>query len=158
MQNVVSILRTVSDSWVIMKSTWYVLYPICKNSHLCLWELCALWWGAGMVIYLRLSVARCRFAYVPADATATLSLAPLNPDWYVYLPGFTFLVPAYPDSPGQNSLSLASVKSTLVLPFLYRLTQIIPDKVQRAIKQMLCCCFRVVSGTNHIQHFMSYHQ
>jgi len=25
----------------------------------------------------------------------------VNPDWF-YLPGFTFLVPAYPDSPEQN--------------------------------------------------------
>jgi len=31
----------------------------------------------------------------------SLSLAPVNPDWF-YLPGFTFLVPAHPDSPGQN--------------------------------------------------------
>jgi len=30
-----------------------------------------------------------------------LSLAPVNPDWF-YLPGFTFLVPAHPGSPGQN--------------------------------------------------------
>jgi len=33
---------------------------------------------------------RCRFAYGPADATATHSLATVNPDW------FTFLVPAHP--------------------------------------------------------------
>ena len=32
-----------------------------------------------------LSGTRCRLAYVPADATATL--APVNPDWF-YLPGF----------------------------------------------------------------------
>jgi len=31
----------------------------------------------------------------------SLSLAPVNSDWF-YLPGFTFLVPAHPDSPGQN--------------------------------------------------------
>jgi len=31
----------------------------------------------------------------------SLSLAPVNPDWF-YLPSFTFLVPAYPSSPGQN--------------------------------------------------------
>jgi len=34
-----------------------------------------------------------RFAHGPADATATHSLASVNPDWF-YLPGFTFLVPA----------------------------------------------------------------
>ena len=32
----------------------------------------------------------------------SLSLAPVNPDWYVYLPGFTFLVLAHPGSPVQN--------------------------------------------------------
>ena len=31
----------------------------------------------------------------------SLSLAPVNPDWF-YLPGFTFLVPGYPGSPGPN--------------------------------------------------------
>ena len=31
----------------------------------------------------------------------SLSLAAVNPDWF-YLPGFTFLVPAHPGSPGQN--------------------------------------------------------
>jgi len=29
---------------------------------------------------------RCTFAFGPADATATLSLAPVNPDW-IYLSG-----------------------------------------------------------------------
>jgi len=47
---------------------------------------------------------RCRFAYGPGDATATL--APVNPDW------FTFLV----------------------LPFWCRLTRVVPDKIDRAIK------------------------
>jgi len=31
----------------------------------------------------------------------SLSLAPVNPDWF-YLPGFAFLVLAYPGSPGHN--------------------------------------------------------
>jgi len=31
----------------------------------------------------------------------SLSLVPVNPDWF-YVPGFTFLVPAHPGSPGQN--------------------------------------------------------
>jgi len=48
------------------------------------------------------SGVRCRLAYGPVDATATHSLAPVNPDWYVYLPGFIFLVPAHPSCPGQN--------------------------------------------------------
>jgi len=47
-----------------------------------------------------LSGARCRFAYGPADATATH----------------------------------ASVKPRLVLPFWYRLTWVVPDKIQRAVK------------------------
>ena len=32
----------------------------------------------------------------------SLYLAPVNPDWYVYIPGFTFLVPAHLGSPRQN--------------------------------------------------------
>jgi len=35
---------------------------------------------------------------LPLDALA-------NPDWF-YFPGFTFLVPAHPDSPGQNPRGL----------------------------------------------------
>jgi len=31
----------------------------------------------------------------------SLSIAPVYPDWF-YLPGFTFLVPAHPGSPGQS--------------------------------------------------------
>jgi len=31
----------------------------------------------------------------------SLSLAPVNPDWF-YLPGFTFLLPAHPGSPEQK--------------------------------------------------------
>ena len=49
------------------------------------------------------SGSRYRFAYGPADATAThLSLAPVNPGWF-YHPGFTFLVLlADVGSPGQK--------------------------------------------------------
>ena len=49
----------------------------------------------------------CRFAYGPSSwcHCHSLSLAPVNPDWF-YLPGFTFLVPAHPDSPGQNPWGL----------------------------------------------------
>jgi len=43
-----------------------------------------------------LSGVRCRFAYGPADATATHYL--LLQDWF-YLPGFTFLVLAQPVTP-----------------------------------------------------------
>jgi len=49
-----------------------------------------------------LSGSRCRFAYGPADASAThYSLAPVNPDWF-YLPGFTFPVQAHLGSLGQS--------------------------------------------------------
>jgi len=53
-----------------------------------------------MLVWLSVR-ARCRFAYGPADATATHSLASVNPDWFC-LPGFTFLVPADPGSPGHS--------------------------------------------------------
>jgi len=32
-----------------------------------------------------------------------LALSPVNPDWF-YLPGFTFLVPAYPGCPGKKAV------------------------------------------------------
>jgi len=32
----------------------------------------------------------------------SLSLDPVNPDWYIYPAGFTFLVPAHLGSPVQN--------------------------------------------------------
>jgi len=50
-----------------------------------------------------LSGARCRFAYRPADATATLYLASVNPDWF-YQNGSAFLVPAYPGCPGKKAV------------------------------------------------------
>jgi len=59
------------------------------------------------------SGARCRFAYGPADVTATL--APVNADWYIYLPVFTFLVPAHLGSPGQNPEGRKTVVVVVVL-------------------------------------------
>jgi len=47
-----------------------------------------------------LSGAKCRFAYGPADATATHYLS-FQSDWF-YLPGFTFLHPAHPGSSGHS--------------------------------------------------------
>jgi len=55
-----------------------------------------------------LSGARCRLAYGPADATATLSLA--------------------------------SLKSRLVLPFWYRLTRVVPEK--GPLNGCVCVCHR----------------
>jgi len=41
-----------------------------------------------------LSGARCRFAYGPADATATHSLATVNPDWfYLFGTGLPNVIP-----------------------------------------------------------------
>jgi len=53
------------------------------------------WWGAGMVM----SGSRSRFAYVPADTTATHSLE-LQEIQIGF--SFTFLALAHPGSPGQN--------------------------------------------------------
>jgi len=48
-----------------------------------------------------LSGARCRFAYGPADTTATHSLALVSPDWF-YQNGSAFVVLAYPGCPGKK--------------------------------------------------------
>jgi len=48
-----------------------------------------------------------------------------------------------------HSLSLASVKSRVVLPFWYRLIQVIPDKVQRVVKRM---CVRVILLLSEVVH------
>jgi len=50
-----------------------------------------------------LSEVGCRFAYGPADATATHALAAVNPDCY-YHNGSAFLVPAYPGCPGKKAV------------------------------------------------------
>jgi len=49
-----------------------------------------------------LSEARCRFAFGPADATATH-----YPDWF-YQNGSAFLMPAYPGCPGKRPLNECS--------------------------------------------------
>jgi len=63
------------------------------------------------------SGARCRLAYGPADATATHCLLLLMP------------------------LSLASVKSRLVLHFWYRLTQVVPE--EGPLNGCVCVCVSV---------------
>ena len=45
------------------------------------------------------------------------------------------------------SLSVASVKSRLVLPFWYRLTQVVPEK--RAVKRV-CVCYELMFRTGPI--------
>jgi len=57
------------------------------------------WWGACVVM----SGARCRLAYGPADATATVS-----PFSEIQI-GFTFLVPAHPASPGKRAVKRVCV-------------------------------------------------
>jgi len=44
-----------------------------------------------------------------------------------------------------HSLSLASVKSTLVLPFLYRLTRVVPEK--GPLNGCVCVCLSIFSCT-----------
>ena len=65
-------------------------HPDCKKTE---------WWDTGVVTCLErgadLHMAHCH----------SLSLAQVNPDWF-YLPGFTFLVPAHPGSPGQSPVAL----------------------------------------------------
>ena len=63
---------------------WQEGHPVCE-------ELSG--WGAGMVICLERVLA-----YGPADATATRCLT------VKCRPVFTFLVPAYPGSPGKRAV------------------------------------------------------
>ena len=95
---------------------WYVMY-LRRTSCLHLWPsvLWRCWLGGRKGIRpvknwvvgcwrSYLSEARCRLAYVPAEATAThCFLLQLNPDW------FTFLVPAYPGSPGKRAVKWVCV-------------------------------------------------
>jgi len=57
---------------------------------------------------------RCRFAYGPADATATHYLAAVNPDW------FYLSVTGSPGSPGQNPESRKTIV-VVVVEFFYLL-------------------------------------
>ena len=64
---------------------------------LCVWvkvQIC-MWLCVGRSAYLHMTQVIYHWY--------SLSLAPMNADWYVYLPTYTFLVPAHPGSPGQNS-------------------------------------------------------
>ena len=58
--------------------------------------------------------ASCRFAYGPAHPTATHCLLPQEIQIGF---GFTFLIPAYPDSPGQNPESRKMVIVVVVIVF-----------------------------------------
>ena len=56
------------------------------------------WWDAGVVICLGRDADLHTSSWCHCHS---LSLAPVNPDWF-YFPGFTFLVPANPGSPGHS--------------------------------------------------------
>jgi len=58
-------------------------------------------WVVGYWKWLHVSV-KVQICILPSWCHChSLSLAPVNPDWF-YLLGFTFLVPADPGSPGLN--------------------------------------------------------
>jgi len=61
--------RTYALSAVMLLVRWQEGHLVCKTL------------SGGIPAWLYLSGARCRFAYGPADATATHYLAPVNPDW-----------------------------------------------------------------------------
>jgi len=48
----------------------------------------------------------------------SLSFAPVNPDW-LYLPGFTFLIPAHPDSTRQSPGDHKMVVVVVVVVYFY---------------------------------------
>jgi len=64
-------------------------HPACKKIE---------WWDAGVVVHLGQGSD---FIWPSWCHCHSLSLAPVNPDWF-YLPGFTFLLPAHSGSPRQN--------------------------------------------------------
>jgi len=68
---------------------WQEGHPACKKLSGGMLAWLSVWGGVHVCIW----PSRCH--------CHSLSLAPVNPDWF-YLPGFTFLVPAHPGSPGQN--------------------------------------------------------
>jgi len=64
---------------------WQEGHPACKKQ----------WWGAGMVICLGLGAGLHMAQQMPLPLTISCSSKSR-------LPGFIFLVPAHPGSPGQN--------------------------------------------------------
>jgi len=67
-------------------------HPACKKTE---------WWDAGMVMWL--GRGEMQICIWPSWCHChSLSLAPVNQYWYVYLSGFAFLVLAHLGSPGQN--------------------------------------------------------
>jgi len=87
-----------------------------------------------------LSETRCRFACGPADITAThcLLLQKMQIGF-----GFTFLVPAYPGSPGRNPEShemvvvVVAVVVMVVVIFLVKLKLICRHNLIRSFKVLI---------------------
>jgi len=75
-----------------MLTGWQEGHPACKKTE---------WWGAGMVICLQLG----------ADLhMAQLMPLPLADSCFSKIQtGFTFLVPAHPDSPGKRAIKWVCV-------------------------------------------------
>jgi len=94
-----------------------VLWRCSLGSRKGIWPVKSLSGGIQASLY---AGSRCRFAYGPADATAThyLLLRKIQT-------GFTFLV----------------------LPFWCRLTQVVPDKIQEGRKMLVCVCVCVWYGS-----------
>jgi len=109
-----------NESWCLTKKTTTILLPLDRSTSMpsVLWHC---WLGGRKGIrpvknwvvgcwHGYLSGARCRLAYVPADAIAThcLLLSKIQT-------GFTFLVPAHPGSPGKRAVKWVCVhRSTCV--------------------------------------------
>jgi len=81
------IIVTFSASMLLVG--WQEGHPACKNLSGGVLTWLSVWGEVQICIWPRW--CHCH----------SLFLAPVNPDWF-YLPSFTFLVPAHPDSPGQS--------------------------------------------------------
>ena len=91
--------------WVVLWDCIYSVSNCCLSLYLnsyfifkhCLVE----WWGAGMVIYLQ----RCADVHISQSLPLPLTVSCISK----ILTGFTFLVLAYPGSPGQRAVKRVCV-------------------------------------------------
>ena len=86
----------MTSKWKKLAVLLATTMPTDRNGLSCL-PFCTEWWDAGVVMCLGQGADLHMAQLMPL----LLTLAPVNPDWF-YLPGFTFLVPAYPGGPKQN--------------------------------------------------------
>ena len=75
--------------------------------------------------------------------------------WRGYLSGVRCRLAYGPSWCHCHSLSLASVKSRLVLPFWYRLTRVVPDK--GPLNGCVCVCFNLMAVFSRIPGLASFH-